>query len=119
MNFSFWPFLWFGLPGRLQIVAGFFLIFVAQKNHPGESLAKSSKVYTTKIPDTFLQRGRAIMFVVCCVDCIVPGLESAYSLGLRRGNLREKARASKPLPGGISLSECGLRLVPSAGLEGK
>ena len=31
-----------------------------QKNHPpGKSPAKSSKIYTTKIPDTFLQRGRA------------------------------------------------------------
>ena len=38
------------------------LIFVgksAQKNPPGKSPAKSSKFYTTKIPDTFLQRGRA------------------------------------------------------------
>ena len=46
-----------------DFVAGFFLlIFVgksAQKNPPGKSPAKSSKFYTTKIPDTFLQRGRA------------------------------------------------------------
>ena len=46
-----------------DFVAGFFLlIFVgksAQKNPPGKSPAKSSKIYTTKIPDTFLQRGRA------------------------------------------------------------
>ena len=45
-----------------DFLAGFFLlIFVgksAQKNPPGESPAKSSKIYTTKIPDTFLQRGR-------------------------------------------------------------
>ena len=31
----------------------------AQKNPPGKSPAKSSKTYTTKIPDNFLQRGRA------------------------------------------------------------
>ena len=31
----------------------------AQKNPPGKTPAKSSKFYTTKIPDTFLQRGRA------------------------------------------------------------
>ena len=46
-----------------DFVAGFFLlIFVgksAQKNPPGKSPAKSSKICTTKIPDTFLQRGRA------------------------------------------------------------
>ena len=46
-----------------DFLAGFFLLsFVgksAQKNPPGKSPAKSSKIYTTKIPDTFLQRGRA------------------------------------------------------------
>ena len=46
-----------------DFVAGFFLlIFVgksAQKNPPGKFPAKSSKTYTTKIPVTFLQRGRA------------------------------------------------------------
>ena len=31
----------------------------AQKNPPGKSPAKSSEIYATKIPDTFLQRGRA------------------------------------------------------------
>ena len=45
-----------------DFLAGFFLlIFVgksAQKNPPGKSPAKSSKIYTTKIPDTFLQRVR-------------------------------------------------------------
>ena len=49
-----------------DFLAGFFLlIFVgksAQKNPPGKSPAKSSKNYTTKIPDTFLQRGRAKKF---------------------------------------------------------
>ena len=34
----------------------------AQKNPPGKSPAKSSKVYTTKIADIFLQRGRANIF---------------------------------------------------------
>ena len=48
----------------VDFVAGFFLLifFVeksAQKNPPGKSPAKSSKIYTTKIPDTFLQSGRA------------------------------------------------------------
>ena len=48
-------------------VAGFVpLIFVgksAQKNHPpGKSPARSSKIYTAKIPDTSLQRGRASKF---------------------------------------------------------
>ena len=46
-----------------NFLAGFFLlIFVgksAQKNPPGKSPAKSSKIYTTRIPDSFLQRGRA------------------------------------------------------------
>ena len=38
------------------------LIFVresAKKNPPGKSPAKSSKIYTTKIPDALLQRGQA------------------------------------------------------------
>ena len=48
-------------------VAGvFLLIFVGGKkcteNPPGKSLAKSSKIYTTKIPGNFLQRGRAKIF---------------------------------------------------------
>ena len=34
----------------------------AQKNPPGKSPAKSSNIVTTKIPGTFLQRGRAKMF---------------------------------------------------------
>ena len=46
-----------------DLIAGFFLlIFVgknAQKNLPRKSPAKSSKFYTTKIPNHFLQRGRA------------------------------------------------------------
>ena len=46
-----------------DFVAGFFLlIFVgksAQQNPPGKSPTKSSKFYTTKIPDNFLQRGQA------------------------------------------------------------
>ena len=40
----------------------FLLVFVgkrSQKIPPGKSPAKSSKIYTTKIPDIFLQRGRA------------------------------------------------------------
>ena len=32
---------------------------VPRKYPPGKSPAKSSKIYTTKIPDIFLQRGRA------------------------------------------------------------
>ena len=46
----------------VDFVAGFFLlIFVGksgQKNPPGKSPAKSSKIYTTKIPETFLQIGQ-------------------------------------------------------------
>ena len=57
---GFFADLYFWAAGFL---AGFFrLIFVgksAQKNPPGKSPEKSSKNYTTKIPDTFLQRGRA------------------------------------------------------------
>ena len=41
-------------------VAGFFLGGKsAQKNPPGKSPAKASKIYTTKFPNAFLQRGRA------------------------------------------------------------
>ena len=50
--FIFWPPDFFA-----DFVAGFlFFIFVgksAQKNPPGKSPAKSSKIFTTKIPDTF------------------------------------------------------------------
>ena len=54
----------FGPPDFVaDFVAGFFRLFFvgesAQKNPPGKSPTKSSKVYTTKIPDTFLRRGRA------------------------------------------------------------
>ena len=50
-----------------DFVAGFFLlIFVGEKvprkilqSSPGKSPTKSSKFYTTKIPDNFLQRGQA------------------------------------------------------------
>ena len=54
-DFYFWATGFFA-----DFLAGFFLlIFVgkgAQKNPPGKSPAKSSKIYTAKIPDTFLQR---------------------------------------------------------------
>ena len=57
-DFYFWAAGFFA-----DFVAGFFLlIFVgkrAQKNPPGKSPAKSSKMCTTKVPNTFLQRGRA------------------------------------------------------------
>ena len=47
-----------------DFVAGFSLHnFVgksAQENPPGKAAAKSSKIYATKIPDTFLQRGWAL-----------------------------------------------------------
>ena len=47
------------------LVAGVFLFsFVgksAQKNPPGKSPAESSKIYTIKIPHTFLQRGRPLL----------------------------------------------------------
>ena len=52
-----------------DFVAGFSLLIIfvgksAQKNPPGKSPAKSSKIYTTKIPDTFLQRGRATKLTI-------------------------------------------------------
>ena len=47
----------------MDFFAGFFLLMLweksAQRNPPGKSLAKSSKIYTPKIPDIFLQRGWA------------------------------------------------------------
>ena len=50
-------------------VAGFSLLIfqncgekVPRKNPPGKSPAKSSKIYTTKIPDTFLQRSWAKIY---------------------------------------------------------
>ena len=52
----------FGPPDFSRICRPIFLIFVgksAQRNPPGKSPAKSSKICTTKIPDTFLQRDRA------------------------------------------------------------
>ena len=58
-------FLFFGPPDFFaDFLAGFFLLLFCvwkstQKNPPNESPAKSPKNYTTKIPDTFLQKGRA------------------------------------------------------------
>ena len=47
-----------------DFVAGTFFSFlwerVHRKNPPGNSPAKSSKIYTTKIPDTFLQRDGSV-----------------------------------------------------------
>ena len=58
-DFYFWAIGFF----RADFVAGFFLVFVgksAQKSPPGKSPAKSSKIYTTKIPDTHFCRGAEI-----------------------------------------------------------
>ena len=44
---------------RRRILSPHFCGKSAQKNPPGKSPAKSSKIYTAKIPDTFLQRGWA------------------------------------------------------------
>ena len=41
-----------------RIFSPLFVGKTAQKSPPGKSPAKSSKIYTTKIPDTVLQRGR-------------------------------------------------------------
>ena len=83
-----------------DFLAGFLLlIFVrksGQKNYPRKSPAKSSKINTTKIPETFLQRGRAKSLPLFCrnlglggegvgtlamwaLRCQIAGLRSAVS----------------------------------------
>ena len=47
-------FSWILSPDSFSFFAG----KSAERNPPGKSPAKSSKAYTTKIPNTFLQRGR-------------------------------------------------------------
>ena len=53
----------FGLPvifrGFCRRIFSFLWRKSAQKNPPGKSPAKTSKICTTRIHDTFLQRGRA------------------------------------------------------------
>ena len=61
---GFFAILIFGAPDFSQILLPdcFFSFFVgesSQKNPPGKSPTKPAKFYTTKIPNTFLQRGRA------------------------------------------------------------
>ena len=64
-------------------VAGVFLLILvgesAQRNPPGKSPAKSSKTYTTKIPDNFLQRGRANIFS-----------QGAAKVGARKGGVYKR-----------------------------
>ena len=85
-----------------DFVAGFFrLIFVgksAQKNPPGKSPAKSSEIYTTKIPDTFLQSGQANMsgtFFQARKEKHKPKLSSPDILRWDRGLPREGLGAKK------------------------
>ena len=64
----------------------------AQKNPPGKSPAKSSKIYTTKIPDTFLQRGRAKKSSLkCCRDQSDGGSVKAFP-GIRGASCRGATR---------------------------
>ena len=65
--FIFWP------PDFLRIVSPDFLSSflwekVPKKNPPRKSPAKSSKIYTTKIPDTFRGRANLLGWVVLGVD---------------------------------------------------
>ena len=59
----------------------------AQKNPPGKSPAKSSRTYTTKIPDNFLQRGWAKRFF----DVIALQVMIALARRLERPDLVEVA----------------------------
>ena len=74
----------FGPPNFFaDFLAGFFLlIFVgksAQKNPPGKSPGKSSKIYTTKSSDTFLQIGRG-NFCEVCSDFRNAGIHGAVAV---------------------------------------
>ena len=56
-DFYFWAARFFSRILSPDFFSSFLWEKSAQKNPPGKSPAKSSKIYTTKIPDTFLQRG--------------------------------------------------------------
>ena len=54
--------------------SSFFVGRSAQKNPLGKSPAKTSKIYTTKIPDKFLQRAgpkKLIVPKICVFGCVV------------------------------------------------
>ena len=83
--FCFWPVGFCrGFSRRI-----FLLIFMgksAQKNPPGKSLAKSSKFYTTTIPDAFLQRGQA---KICNCFLVKSGSLTAVSVAIKVLDLLE------------------------------
>ena len=84
-----------------DFVAGFFLLIFegksAQKNPPGKSPAKSSKTYTTKIPDNFLQRGMANIFLTEDLR-LPPTLEKiAWSSNTEKSKVSETGFYSPPL----------------------
>ena len=99
----------------------FLLILVgkrAQKNPPGKSPAKSSKIYTTKIPDTFLQRGRANVLQntrFCCLSVgwqarayvIVHGtfMKPATGQSYARGDVVQVWQQASRNPQGVRLEE--------------
>ena len=58
-DFYFWAAGFFRGFSRLDFFSSFLWEKVPRKHPPGKSPAKSSKIFTTKIPDTCLQRGRA------------------------------------------------------------
>ena len=72
-----------------DFVAGFFLLIFwgksAQKNPLGESPAKSSKIHTTKIPDTFLQRGRGNNFKKG--RFVAPSTPAIWKIAIRNARL--------------------------------
>ena len=90
----------FGPPDFVaDFVAGFFLIFVgksAQKTPPGNSPAKSFKIYTTKIPDTFLPRGRA-KFCGFMVTLRFSLIKTQTREKKKQGIAQENLGKSKPL----------------------
>ena len=90
-----------------DFVAGFFLLIFlwgkrAQRNPPQKSPAKSSKIYTTKIPDTFLQRGRPKCYIGKTVGFFLCNNLSANSiidlLGLLEGPFSAMAGVPESSP---------------------
>ena len=89
----------------------------AQKNPPGKSPAKSSKIYTTKIPDTFLQRGQAKNFQARLTFSILrPFGEEVPTPGLLPMGHRKVVGGPLSRPQ-VSPSLQGATMRPSGGLE--
>ena len=77
----------------------------AQKNPPEKSPANSSRNYTTKIPDTFLQRGRANNFLGLSWEWVgvkfvyvSPLCEKGNTLTKFPGNIRKMQGQSGTIP---------------------